>query len=210
MHDPNMPAIEFWFEFGSTYSYLSVMRIEELAAQRGVRVHYKPFLLGPVFKALGWGGSPFSEQKEKGEYMWRDLERLSSHYGLPWHKPSVFPRHTVLSMRVALLGAEEAWIGPYCREVMQAAFARDEDISSESVVATLLERLALPAAQLISQAQSEPNKVRLREQTEDACVRRIFGAPTSSARGEMFWGNDRLEQALDWARHPHGLSSRPQ
>lgn len=198
----NEPAIEFWFEFGSTYSYLSVMRIEELAAQREVRVLYKPFLLGPVFKALGWNGSPFNAQKEKGEYMWRDLERQSALYGLAWRKPSVFPRLTVLAMRVALLGVEQPWMGAYCRETMQASFARDEDISSEAVVAAILERLSLPAAQLIAQAQSESNKLRLREQTEEARVRGIFGAPMFFTQGEMFWGNDRLEQALDWARHP--------
>lgn len=194
------PAIEFWWEFGSTYSYLTVMRIEALAAQRRVRVVYRPFLLGPVFKALGWAGSPFNEQKEKGEYMWRDLERQCELYGLAWRKPSVFPRLTVLAMRVALIGVDQPWMGAYCRETMQASFVRDEDISSESVVTAILGRLSLPAAQLISEAQREANKLRLREQTEEARKRGIFGAPTFFAKGELFWGNDRLEQALDWAQ----------
>ncbi|MFT3925049.1 MAG: 2-hydroxychromene-2-carboxylate isomerase [Myxococcales bacterium] len=194
------PTIEFWFEFGSTYSYLSVMRIEALAAVREVTLHYKPFLLGPIFKTLGFKNSPFNEQKAKGEYMWRDLERQCQLHGLAWKKPSEFPRLTVLPMRVALLGAEQPWMGAFCREVMLAAFARDEDISGEPAVRAILERLDLPADELLAEAQSEANKLRLREQTERASQLGIFGAPMFFAGGEMFWGNDRLEQALDWAK----------
>jgi 2-hydroxychromene-2-carboxylate isomerase len=194
------PGLEFWFEFGSTYSYLSVMRIEELARQSGVRLIYKPFLLGPIFKALGWNGSPFNEQKQKGEYMWRDLARQSARYGLPWQKPSVFPRLSVLPMRVAIVGTDQPWMGAYCREMMRAAFARDEDIASEGVVRAVLEKLDLPAGELLTQALSEANKLRLREQTEEARMRGIFGAPTFFVQDELFWGNDRLEQALEWAK----------
>ena len=72
------PAIEFWFEFASTYSYLSVMRIERAAQAAGVDIAWKPFLLGPVFLALGWNDSPFNIYPPKGRYMWRDLERLAA------------------------------------------------------------------------------------------------------------------------------------
>jgi 2-hydroxychromene-2-carboxylate isomerase len=193
-------SIEFWFEFGSTYSYLSVMRIEELAASHGVGVHYRPFLLGPIFRSFGLQGSPFNEQPQKGAYMWRDLERNCELLGIPWRKPSVFPRHTVLAMRIALVGAEQPWMGAYCRETMLANFARDEDIASEAVLASILERIGLNAAEVLAEAVSEPNKTRLREQTEEAQKRGIFGAPMFFARGEMFWGNDRLEQAIEWAK----------
>ncbi|MDM5181206.1 DsbA family protein, partial [Massilia sp. DJPM01] len=71
----NDPQLAFWFDFGSNYSYLSTMRIEALAAAQGVRVLWKPFLLGPVFKSFGWNTSPFVLQKEKGAYVWRDMQR---------------------------------------------------------------------------------------------------------------------------------------
>lgn len=194
----DLATLDLWFEFGSTYSYLSVMRAESLAAQQGVRIRYQPFLLGPIFKAFGWNTSPFNLQKQKGDYMWRDVERQCARYGLPWRKPSVFPRLTILPMRVATLGASEPWIGDYCRAVMHEAFALDRDISSELVVREVLERLALPASDILARAQSEPNKLRLREQTERATALAIFGAPTFMAGAEMFWGDDRLESALAW------------
>jgi len=193
------PAIEFWFEFGSNYSYLSVMRIEQEAAQRGVRVIWKPFLLGPIFKALGWETSPFVLQKEKGRYVWKDMQRQCARYGLPWTQPSVFPRRALLPLRVALVSAEEAWMGEYCRRMMLMNFAEDRDIDNEAAVRGVLRALDVPSDAVLEQAQGEANKAWLRERTQAARELGIFGAPTFFVRGEMFWGNDRLEQALDFA-----------
>jgi len=191
--------IELWFEFGSNYSYLSVMRIEDAAARHGVKVAWKPFLLGPIFKSFGWDTSPFLSQKEKGEYMWKDMVRQCRKYGVPWRRPSVFPRIALLPMRVALLGAGEPWMGEYCRRIMLCNFSEDRDINSEAVVSEVLAQLGLPAAGLVRDAQTEQNKLKLRAQTETARTRGVFGAPTFFVRGEMFWGNDRLDDALAFA-----------
>lgn len=188
--------IEFWFEFGSNYSYLSVMRIEDSAARRGVGVKWKPFLLGPIFKSFGWDNSPFVTQKEKGAYMWQDMARQCSKYGLPWTRPSSFPRIALLPMQVALLGAEQPWMADYCRMTMMLNFAEDQDINAPEQVAGVLSELGLPAAKIIAEAQGEPNKLLLRQQTETAQARGIFGAPTFFVGKEMFWGNDRLDDAL--------------
>ncbi|MFP3582097.1 2-hydroxychromene-2-carboxylate isomerase [Paraburkholderia sp. SIMBA_055] len=190
--------IEFWFDFGSNYSYLSVMRIEAEAAARGVRIHWRPFLLGPIFRALGFDNSPFVLHKEKGAYVWKDMERQCRKYGIALTRPSVFPRAALLAMRVALLGAEREWIAGYCREIMQQNFVHDRDIGSVEVVSEALVKLGLPAQQIIAEAQSDANKLRLREQTEAAAAKGIFGAPTFFIGDEMFWGNDRLEDALDF------------
>ncbi|CAB3673009.1 2-hydroxychromene-2-carboxylate isomerase [Paraburkholderia rhynchosiae] len=197
---PITPArdIEFWFDFGSNYSYLSVMRIEAQAEARGVRIRWRPFLLGPVFRALGFDNSPFVLQKEKGAYVWKDMERQCRKYGIALTRPSVFPRAALLAMRVALLGAEREWIGAYCREIMQQNFVHDRDIGSMEVVSEALAKLGLPAQQIIADAQRDANKLRLREQTEAAAAKGIFGAPTFFVGDEMFWGNDRLEDALDF------------
>jgi 2-hydroxychromene-2-carboxylate isomerase len=108
------PTVEVWFEFASNYSYLSVMRIEDAAQRHNVRIVWKPFLLGPIFRALGMENSPFVLQKEKGAYVWRDMERQCRKYGLRWTQPTTFPRLGVLPLRIALLGADQPWIGAFC------------------------------------------------------------------------------------------------
>ncbi len=193
------PEIEFWFEFGSNYSYLSVMRIEDEARRRSVRIIWKPFLLGPIFRALGFENSPFVLQKEKGAYVWRDMARQCRKYGLRWTQPSTFPRLGVLPLRVALIGVDKPWIGAFCRQVMELNFARDEDINHAEQLAPILTQLGLPAADILEQAQSEPIKTLLRQQTDQARGKGIFGAPTFFVGTEMFWGNDRLDDALLFA-----------
>jgi 2-hydroxychromene-2-carboxylate isomerase len=192
------PEIEFWFDFGSNYSYLAVMRIEALAAAHGVRIGWRPFLLGPVFRDLGFDNSPFVLQKEKGAYVWKDMERQCRKYGIALKRPSTFPRAALLAMRVALLGADRQWMPAYCRKIMQLNFADDRDIGSPDVVSEALDELGLPARKIIADAQSDANKLRLREQTEAAAAKGIFGAPTFFVGEEMFWGNDRLDDALDY------------
>ena len=192
------PEIEFWFDFGSNYSYLSVMRIEAQAAARGVRIRWRPFLLGPVFRELGFDNSPFVLQKEKGAYVWRDMERQCRKYGIALTRPTTFPRAALLAMRVALLGADQEWIAAYCRKIMRLNFADDRDIGSANVVSQALDALGLPAQQIIIEAQSDANKLRLREQTGRAMTKGIFGAPTFFVGDEMFWGNDRLDDALEY------------
>jgi 2-hydroxychromene-2-carboxylate isomerase len=191
--------LELWFEFGSSYSYLSVMRIDELARRLGVKIVWKPFLLGPIFKSLGWDSSPFVLQREKGAYIWRDMERQCEKYHVPWRRPSQFPRRALLPMRVALLGAAEPWIGDFSRRVMQLNFVEDREVDAPGVVSEVLDALGLPSQDLLSGAQADDNKLHLREQTEEARRRGIFGAPTFFAGPEMFWGNDRLEDALRFA-----------
>ena len=189
--------LEFWFEFASNYSYLSVMRIEALAAPLGVAIHWRPFLLGPIFKSLGWSNSPFVLQREKGEYVWQDMVRECRKYALPWTRPSTFPRASLLPLRVALIGAQQNWIGEYCRRTMQVNFVADRDIDSPQSVSEVLGQMGLPSREIIAQAQDESNKLALRNQTTSAQAKGIFGAPTFIVGGEMFWGNDRLDDALD-------------
>jgi len=194
------PVVEFWFEFASTYSYLSVMRIERAAEAAGVDIEWKPFLLGPVFLALGWNDSPFNIYPPKGRYMWRDLERLAEKEGLPFRRPSRFPRNGLLAARVALVGVEEGWVAAFARAVMMANFAEDREIGEEAVIVEILGTLGLPGAEVITRAQADANKLALRCQTERAAELGLFGAPSFRVGDELFWGNDRLEDALAWAR----------
>jgi 2-hydroxychromene-2-carboxylate isomerase len=139
-------------------------------------------------------------QREKGIYVQQDMARLCRKYGLsPWVKPSVFPRRGVLPLRIVLLGAEEPWVGAFSRKVMELNFALDQDINQPDQMAPILTELGFPASEIIEQAQSEPIKTGLRQQTDEARTRGIFGAPTFFVEKEMFWGNDRLDDALLFA-----------
>ena len=194
--------MQFWFEFASTYSYPAAMRIERAAATRDVYLEWRPFLLGPIFAAQGWGDSPFNIYPAKGRYMWRDLERLCARLGLPLRRPGRFPRSGLLAARVALAGAGEPWLPDFVRAVYHANFAEDREIAERGVIAELLDDLDVPAAALLARADSEFVKAALRAQTEQAQRLGIFGAPSFVVGDELFWGGDRLEHALAWAvRH---------
>lgn len=192
-------AVEFWFEFGSTYSYPTAMRIEALAAERSVSFSWRPFLLGPIFRAQGWDDSPFNLYPAKGRYMWRDLERICADRGLPFSRPSVFPRNGLLAARVACRFARATWLPTFVRAVFRANFEQDLDISEPGVVSGCLAAAPGEPAAILKSAQTPEAKAGLRAQTEAAAQRGIFGAPSFTVGQELFWGDDRLEAALMWA-----------
>lgn len=189
-----MRALEFWFEFASTYSYLAAMRIEELARASGVPVLWRPFLLGPIFAKQGWAASPFTLYPAKGRYMWRDMERLCKAESLPFRRPSEFPRNGLLAARIATAADGEAWLPEFVRRVFRANFVEDRDIADRRLLA------ALSSEEWLARAEAAETKDRLRERTLEAERRGIFGAPSFLVGDELFWGNDRLAQALAWAR----------
>ena len=194
------PVLEFWYEFASTYSYLSAMRIEALATEAGVDVRWRPFLLGPIFAAQGWNSSPFNLFPMKGRYMWRDMEREAARLGLPCYKPDPFPQNTLTAARVALHGVERGWTPAFTKGVYAKEFGEGRSIQEPTVIGEILSGLGLDAPGILKEAQGDANKTRLRALGEEAKSRGIFGAPTFFTEdGEMFWGNDRLEQALAWA-----------
>ncbi len=193
------PVLEFWFEFGSNYSYLSVMRIESMAKAAGVTVAWKPFLLGPIFRELGMDNSPFVLNAAKGKYAWRDMQRQAKKYALEFRRPSQFPRVALLPMRVAVLGASQSWIGAFSKRVMLQNFVDDCDINDIDNVRRALSGLVDDPDAIITAALGEENKQRLRTQTEEALKREMFGAPTFMVKDEMFWGNDRMEDAITFA-----------
>jgi len=192
------PKLDFWFEFASTYSYLSAMRLPALAAEAGIEVRWRPFLLGPIFAAQGWNTSPFRLYPAKGRYMWRDMERLTQARGLPLTWSGTFPQNSVLAARVAQLALRTDRGIPFCQAVYTAEFGHGQDISQTPVIADCLAKSGLPA-DLLERALDDDNKRALRHTTEDAAVRGIFGAPSFTVAEELFWGDDRLEDALEWA-----------
>jgi 2-hydroxychromene-2-carboxylate isomerase len=193
-------TLDFWFDFASTYSYVAAMRIGPLAQAADVRVRFRPFLLGPIFKAQGWTTSPFNLYPAKGRHMWRDLERLCSDLGVPFRRPDPFPQNSLLAARVALAGTDQGWSEDFCRAALRAEFGEGRPIDDAAVIANVLTGLKIEPDKALAAAQSDAVKARLRRETEEAGTLGIFGAPTFITGGkELFWGNDRLEQALRWA-----------
>ena len=191
--------MEFWYEFASTYSYLAAARIEESAAARGIDVLWRPFLLGPIFAAQGWNDSPFNIYPAKGRYMWQDMERECRRLGLPFRKPSVFPRHSLLAARTATVAERDGWAAPFTRAVFHANFAEDGEIADSRVIDAIVARSGRDPAAVRSDALSDETKALVRERTAQAEARGIFGAPSFFVAGTLYWGNDRLDSALDAA-----------
>lgn len=195
-----MTTIEFWYEFASTYSYPAAMRVDALADERGLAVRWQPFLLGPVFAGLGWSTSPFNLQPAKGAYMWRDMERTCRRMGLPFRRPDPFPQNGLLAARVALALPDDGARARFSRAVYGAEFGDGATIRDATVIAGVLDREGFDAPAVMDRASAPETKQALREATERAVSYGIFGAPTlRTADGEIFWGNDRLEEAMDWA-----------
>ena len=195
------PTLEFWLDYASTYSYLSAQRIEALAAARGVAVRWRPFLLGPIFQQRGFTNSPFLLDPVRGDYMWRDMARRAARFGLPFRRPSAFPRASTLPLRVAALAAAQGstWLPEFSRREMRQNFADDLDIGDTAQVLRALDGLVPDPAATLAEATRADNKALLRATTEVAKQRGIFGAPTFIVGDELFWGDDRLEDALDFA-----------
>jgi 2-hydroxychromene-2-carboxylate isomerase len=196
-----MPTVDFWYEFGSTYSYPAAMRIEDIAKAAGVDIRWRPFLLGPIFKTYGWTDSPFNIFAAKGRYMWRDLARICGDANIPLRLPPVtFPQNGLKAARLALAGEADGWTPAFTRAVFAANFAEQKDIADDATLHAILEGLRIDAASAMAKSNSDPVKDRLKAQTAEADARGLFGAPSFTVGDELFWGNDRLESALAWAK----------
>jgi 2-hydroxychromene-2-carboxylate isomerase len=196
-----MTMIDFWYEFASTYSYPAAMRIERQATSEGVTMRWRPFLLGPIFSSYGWNDSPFNIYSVKGRYMWRDLERICAREGLPLKLPPFrFPQNGLKAARVALALDNSGRIGDFTSHVYTANFAEQKDISDDETLAGILRAIDLDPAAVLAAANTTENKAKLRAQTDEAIARGIFGAPSFTIGDELFWGGDRLDDAIAWAK----------
>ncbi len=198
--EPMKPSLAFWYDFASTYSWLAAERIETLAAQAGVEVTWRPFLLGPIFAAQGWTSSPFNLFPAKGRNMWRDMERQCARLGLPpIMRPDPFPQNSLLAARVATALPADAR-PHFSRTAYRAQFSQGRPIANREVLAAILDEIGA-APDAIAAVDSVGTKAALRQATDQAQMIGIYGAPSfTTGSGELFWGNDRLEEAIRWAK----------
>lgn len=193
------PTLQLWYEFASTYSYPAAMRANEVAAKQGVRISWQPFLLGPIFKDLGWSTSPFNLQPDKGRYMWRDLERTCNSLNIPFHRPDLFPQNGLEAARVALAMPDDGTRSNFSKAIYQAQFGERKRIDEPETIRSALASIGSDIEGAIARAREPDNKATLRKQVETARELGIFGAPTFvTSDQEIFWGNDRLDQAIAW------------
>jgi len=198
---PNRPVLDFWYEFASPYSCLSALRIEKLAEEAGVALRWRPFLLGPIFAAQGLNTSPFALYPSKGRYMWRDTERRARRQGLNFVRPDNFPQNSLTAARLALAGRDGGWTPVFSKALFRAQFCEGRNIAEEAVQTSALREAGIEPHVAIPLSRSEEVKGRLRAEIEYAKSIGIFGAPCFVAGdGELFWGDDRLEEALEWAQ----------
>ncbi len=198
------PVLEVWFDFASSYSCPAVIRVGDPARTKGVRILWKPFILGPVFAGNGLTQPPFLVSADKRAYMVRDLERRCAPLGLSFRLPEPFPQNSVTAMRLALAVEAEPWAEEFYGRVYRAEFGAGAQIQNPEVLTEILDAMGRDGAGLVERARNDPDlKAALRARVEEAAAKRLFGAPSFvTPDGELFWGDDRLEQALDWAAAP--------
>ena len=197
-----MSGIDFWFSIGSTYSYLTVMRVTDAARNAGVSLRWRPFDVRHVMVAQN--NIPFKGKPEKSAYMWRDIQRRAQKYRLEPRIPAPYPlAELVFANQVAMLGAREGWVEEYTRATYRLWFDAGKPAGEEPNLSTSLSEIGQDPARVIAKARSEDIAAALAEQTEEAMALGVFGAPSFAVGAEVFWGDDRLEDALQWARDGH-------
>jgi len=198
--------IDFWFSIGSTYSYLTVGRLDRVAAAAGIRFRWRPFSVRAIMREMD--NVPFATKPIKSAYMWRDIERRAAMYGLPVRVPAPYPlRDFDLANQVAVLGAERGWGPAYVRATYRRWFVEAEEPGSEPNLSASLREIGLDAASVVAEAQTEAVGQAYLKATEAARRQGIFGVPSFVVRGELFWGDDRLEDAIRW--HRQGTLAQP-
>jgi 2-hydroxychromene-2-carboxylate isomerase len=192
--------IDFWFTMGSTYSYLSVMRISGVEQSTGVTFRWRPFHLLLILQEMKH--VPFADKPTKCAYMWRDIERRAAMYGIPAKIPAPYPaKASITANLVAVLGMREGWGFDFVRAAYRHWFVLGQETGSEPNLSESLREIGRDPAKVLAAADSAETRAALAAETDAARHLGIFGSPTFTVGHEVFWGDDRLEDAISWHRH---------
>ena len=189
--------IDFWFTMGSTYSYLSVMRLTDLQQSSGVQFRWRPFHLLLILQEMKH--VPFADKPAKLAYMWRDIERRAAMHGIPISLPAPYPaKNSMLANLVALTGMRQGWGVDFVKTAYRRWFQLGQETGTQPNVSESLREIGLDPLSVLAQADADETKASLTAETSAAKELGIFGSPTFSVGGELFWGDDRLEDAISW------------
>ena len=192
-------TIDFWFSIGSTYSYLAVMRLRDVEKTQGVRFNWRPFNVREIM--VEQNNRPFVGKPVKAAYMWRDIERRAALYGIPVRVPVPYPlREMELANRVATLAAKEEWCSDYAIATYRQWFQGGLEPGSEPNLSDSLREIGRNPLSVIREAKSDEIGKALVAATDEARSLGIFGSPSFVVGTEVFWGDDRLDDALMWCR----------
>ena len=193
-------AIDFWFSIGSTYTYLAVSRLPAIAKATGVRFNWRPFSVRAIMREQN--NIPFAGKPVKSAYMWRDIERRAASYGLPIKVPAPYPiKEYELVHRVATLGLAEGWGISYLQSSYRRWFVDGQEPGLEPNLGASLSDVGQDTERVVARAGGDDVLETYEAATNQARSLGIFGSPTFVAKGELFWGDDRLEDAITWFRH---------
>lgn len=192
-----MSDIDFWISIGSTYSCLSVLRLDDVEKESGLSFDWRPFSVRAIMVEMD--NIPFATKPKKAAYMWRDIGRRAAHYGLDISVPAPYPlKEFDLANQIAILGRQEGW----CREYIVATYKRwfrdGKPAGSEPNLTESLQEIGQDPFRVISQAQTPEIVASYNLATDEARALGVFGAPSFVVDGELFWGDDRLEDAIAW------------
>jgi 2-hydroxychromene-2-carboxylate isomerase len=194
------PQIDFWFTMGSTYSYLSVSRLADVERSTGISFRWRPFHLLVILQEMKH--VPFADKPAKSAYMWRDIERRASMYGIPVKFPAPYPvKQSVVANQVAIVGLRQGWGADFVRAAYRRWLQLGEETGSEPNVSSSLRDIGQDPKRVLALANSEETKAALETETDAARKLGIFGSPTFVVGRELFWGDDRLDDAISWRRH---------
>jgi 2-hydroxychromene-2-carboxylate isomerase len=194
-----MNTLNFYFFYGSIHSYLSVMRIETLASAAQVHVRWRPFNLREIL--IEQSNTAFTKNEVKMNYFWHDVERRAARDNIPFAGRAPYPADPdLLALRVGLIAAQENWCPDYSRATFHQWFIGRRAPGVADHVQHALTSLGKSSAPIIARARSAEGDHLLKEATDDARKLGIFGAPTFAIGQEIFWGDDRLAEALSFAR----------
>jgi 2-hydroxychromene-2-carboxylate isomerase len=195
------PTIEFWFSIGSTYAYLTAMRLEELAKSSGVEVRWRPFSVRAIM--IEQKNIPFTGKPVKMAYMWRDIERRAEAYGFPARVPAPYPLAEFdRANRVAIVASEEGWAPAYVRQSYRRWFQEGEEPGLEPNLRSVLAAIGQDPDRALARASSEAVGRAYLAATDEGKRLNVFGSPSFVVSGEVFWGDDRLDDAIRWAKRP--------
>ena len=194
-----MKNIDFYFSIGSTYTYLSVTRILDVEKKHGIKFNWKPFSVRAIMKEMN--NIPFpKDKKNKVDYMWRDIERRAENYGFFAKTPVPYPLSEFdLANQIAILGLDKGWGIDYIKLTYKKWFQEGKEPAIDPSISEVCDELKLNKDEIINSANNQEIQNKYQSNTDSARKNKIFGSPSFIIKNEVFWGDDRMEDAIKWA-----------
>ena len=191
--------LDFFCFLGSTYTYLAVNRAERAAALENIALRWRPFSARSIM--LEQNNRPFIGKPVKLAYMWRDLERRAHRHGVPFDSIPNYPNDLdELANRVATLATLEGWCPQFAKAAYAKWFIDNKDPGKVEDLSDVLQQMNRNPSEVIARANSQEVRDKYAAETELARSMGIFGSPTFAYGSEIFWGDDRLEDAIEWCK----------